>query len=101
MNGADICIGLQQFRPTVCRETVMLGRYPGRNQFLSLYILTKTGERRTAKQVASRLQQLRESCPNKECTSRLTSRWCDKLKPVYQGKISCFPVHIPTWTLPI
>ncbi|KAF7342376.1 TEA domain-containing protein [Mycena venus] len=58
--------GLQQFRPTVCRETVMLGRYPGRNQFISLYILTKTGQRRTAKQVASRLQQLRESCSEQE-----------------------------------
>ncbi|KAF7342377.1 TEA domain-containing protein [Mycena venus] len=63
---AALLEGLQQFRPTVCRETVMLGRYPGRNQFISLYILTKTGQRRTAKQVASRLQQLRESCSEQE-----------------------------------
>ncbi|KAJ7938495.1 hypothetical protein B0H13DRAFT_1499802, partial [Mycena leptocephala] len=53
--------GLGQFQPTVCKETVMLGRYPGRNQFLSQYILNKTGEQRTPKQVGSRLQQLRDS----------------------------------------
>ncbi|KAJ7868704.1 hypothetical protein B0H13DRAFT_1896962 [Mycena leptocephala] len=57
--------GLAQFQPVVCRETVMLGRYPGRNQFLSQYILNKTGELRTAKQVRSRLQQLRDSCDQK------------------------------------
>ncbi|KAJ7868425.1 hypothetical protein B0H13DRAFT_1897137 [Mycena leptocephala] len=53
-------------RPTVCKETVMLGRYPGRNQFLSEYILNKTGEQRTPKQVGSRLQQLRDSRPRQE-----------------------------------
>ncbi|KAK7018170.1 TEA domain-containing protein [Favolaschia claudopus] len=53
--------GLHHYQPTVCRETVMLKRYPGRNQFLSNYIFDKTGERRTPKQVASRLQQIREA----------------------------------------
>ncbi|KAK7018161.1 TEA domain-containing protein [Favolaschia claudopus] len=53
--------GLHHYQPTVCRETVMLKRYPGRNQFLSNYIFDKTGERRTPKQVASRLQQMREA----------------------------------------
>ncbi|KAJ7931044.1 hypothetical protein B0H13DRAFT_1573176, partial [Mycena leptocephala] len=53
--------GLQKFQPTVCKETVMLGRYPGRNQFISQYILNRTGQQRTVKQVASRLQQLRDS----------------------------------------
>ncbi|KAJ6562128.1 hypothetical protein B0H19DRAFT_944283, partial [Mycena capillaripes] len=57
---------LQKFQPMVCRETVILGRYPGRNQFISQYILRKTGEYRTAKQIGSRLQQLRESCPGQE-----------------------------------
>jgi transcriptional enhancer factor len=47
---------------------VILGRYPGRNQFISQYILNKTGERRTSLQVGSRLQQLRESCSGQECT---------------------------------
>ncbi|KAJ7895305.1 hypothetical protein B0H13DRAFT_1624453, partial [Mycena leptocephala] len=65
--------GLRQFQPTVCKETVMLGRYPGRNQFLSQFILNKTGEQRTAKQVGSRLQQLRDSCPGQDCTLILYS----------------------------
>ncbi|KAK7045079.1 TEA domain-containing protein [Favolaschia claudopus] len=53
--------GLHHYHPTICRETVMLKRYPGRNQFLSNFIFDKTGERRTPKQVGSRLQQIRES----------------------------------------
>ncbi|KAJ7672915.1 hypothetical protein B0H17DRAFT_1083323, partial [Mycena rosella] len=40
----------------------MLGRFPRRNRFISDYIFNKTGKRRSAKQVGSRLQQLRESC---------------------------------------
>ncbi|KAJ6528676.1 hypothetical protein DFH09DRAFT_1413512, partial [Mycena vulgaris] len=40
-------------------ETRVLGRYRGRNQFISEYIFNKTGERRSNKQVGSRLQQLR------------------------------------------
>ncbi|KAJ7674341.1 hypothetical protein B0H17DRAFT_1016728 [Mycena rosella] len=39
----------------------MLGRFPGRNRFISDYIFEKTGKRRSPKQVGSRLQQLRES----------------------------------------
>ncbi|KAJ7506155.1 hypothetical protein B0H11DRAFT_330379 [Mycena galericulata] len=39
----------------------MLGRFPRRNQFVSQHIWKKTGQYRTAKQVGSRLQQLRES----------------------------------------
>ncbi|KAJ7106675.1 hypothetical protein C8R44DRAFT_987297 [Mycena epipterygia] len=53
--------GLAQYQPTACRETIMLGRFPRRNQFISQYIWKKTGQHRTAKQVGSRLQQLRES----------------------------------------
>ncbi|KAJ7897494.1 hypothetical protein B0H13DRAFT_1623443 [Mycena leptocephala] len=56
-----------KLKPCCC----WLGRYPGRNQFLSQFILNKTGEQRTAKQVGSRLQQLRDSCPGQECTLML------------------------------
>ncbi|KAJ7089550.1 hypothetical protein C8R44DRAFT_990842 [Mycena epipterygia] len=63
--------GLQQYRPTACRDTLMLGRFPGRNQFISDYIWRKTGERRTSKQVGSRLQQLRESPPTQELRNLL------------------------------
>ncbi|KAJ7434473.1 hypothetical protein FB451DRAFT_948203, partial [Mycena latifolia] len=53
--------GLEQYTPTVCMDTVFLGRFPGRNQFISEYIWRKTGQRRTTTQVASRLRQLRDS----------------------------------------
>ncbi|KAJ7085934.1 hypothetical protein C8R44DRAFT_893783 [Mycena epipterygia] len=58
--------GLQQYRPTACRDTLLLGRFPRRNQFISQYVWRKTGQRRTPKQVGSRLQQLRESCPDQK-----------------------------------
>jgi transcriptional enhancer factor len=53
-------IGLQKYEPVDSRETRMLGRFPMRNRFLSDYIFNKTGQSRTAKQVGSRLQQLRD-----------------------------------------
>ncbi|KAJ7747798.1 hypothetical protein B0H16DRAFT_1692325 [Mycena metata] len=58
--------GLQHYRPPVCRQTVLLRQYPGRNKFISHYIFSKTGEYRTTKQVGSRVQQLRELWPSPE-----------------------------------
>ncbi len=52
-------LGLEQYQPDDSRETRLLGRFPMRNRFISEYIFRKTGRRRTAKQVGSRLQQLR------------------------------------------
>ncbi|KAJ7473513.1 hypothetical protein FB451DRAFT_1249422 [Mycena latifolia] len=63
---AALLEGLAQYQPTVCRETVLLGRFPRRNQFISEYIWRKTGQRRTSKQIGSRLQQLRESSVGQE-----------------------------------
>jgi transcriptional enhancer factor len=54
-----ILIGFATYQPEDYRETRMLGRFPMRNQFISDYIFQTTGERRSAKQVGSRLQQLR------------------------------------------
>ncbi|KAJ6535012.1 hypothetical protein B0H19DRAFT_871917, partial [Mycena capillaripes] len=51
--------GLERYQPDDSRETRTLGRFPRRNRFISDYIFYKTGKRRTAKQVGSRLQQLR------------------------------------------
>ncbi|KAJ7503794.1 hypothetical protein B0H11DRAFT_1710695 [Mycena galericulata] len=65
---AALLEGLQQYQPTACKETVMLGRFPRRNQFVSQHIWKKTGQYRTAKQVGSRIQQLRESYEGPECT---------------------------------
>ncbi|KAF7375756.1 TEA domain-containing protein [Mycena sanguinolenta] len=59
-------IGLENYQPDDSRETRMLGRFPRRNRFISDYIFQKTGKRRSAKQVGSRLQQLRESCGGKK-----------------------------------
>ncbi|KAJ7746158.1 hypothetical protein DFH07DRAFT_1038585, partial [Mycena maculata] len=59
---AALLEGLEQYQPDDTRETRMLGRFPRRNRFIAEYILEKTGKYRSAKQVGSRLQQLRESC---------------------------------------
>ncbi|KAF7360670.1 TEA domain-containing protein [Mycena venus] len=59
---AALLEGLKKYQPDDCRETRMLGRFPGRNRFISDYVFDKTGKWRSPKQVGSRLQQLRESC---------------------------------------
>ncbi|THU89407.1 hypothetical protein K435DRAFT_781626 [Dendrothele bispora CBS 962.96] len=63
---AALLEGLAKYQPDNSRETVLLGRYPMRNRFISEYILRTTGKHRTAKQVGSRLQQLRDTCNAKE-----------------------------------
>ena len=62
-------LGLENYRPDDSRETRLLGRFPMRNKFISDYIFQVTGKRRTAKQVGSRLQQLRDSCGGNRCKS--------------------------------
>ncbi|KAJ7171494.1 hypothetical protein C8R46DRAFT_1349446 [Mycena filopes] len=56
---AALIEALQKYVPDDSRETKVLGRYRGRNQFISQYIFCQTGEYRTNKQVGSRLQQMR------------------------------------------
>ncbi|KAK0468858.1 hypothetical protein IW261DRAFT_1012673 [Armillaria novae-zelandiae] len=68
---AALIEGLEQYQPDDSRETRLLGRFPMRNRFISEYIFRKTGRRRTAKQVGSRLQQLRETCTGKRLSSSL------------------------------
>ncbi|KAF7300768.1 TEA domain-containing protein [Mycena kentingensis (nom. inval.)] len=63
---AALLEGLESYVPDDSRETRLLGRFPRRNRFISDYIFEKTGKRRSAKQVGSRLQQLRESCGGKK-----------------------------------
>jgi len=58
--------GLENYQPDDSRETRLLGRFPMRNRFISDWIFEKTGKRRTAKQVGSRLQQLRDTCGGKK-----------------------------------
>jgi transcriptional enhancer factor len=61
-------VGLEAYQPDDSRETRLLGRFPMRNRFISDYIFHKTAKRRTAKQVGSRLQQLRDTCGGKRRT---------------------------------
>ncbi|KAF5381872.1 hypothetical protein D9757_007572 [Collybiopsis confluens] len=58
---AALLEGLSLYQPDNSRETLLLGRFPMRNRFISEHILKTTGELRTAKQVGSRLQQLRDT----------------------------------------
>ncbi|KAK0209501.1 hypothetical protein IW262DRAFT_510324 [Armillaria fumosa] len=69
---AALIEGLEQYQPDASRETRFLGRFPMRNRFISEYIFRKTGRRRTAKQVGSRLQQLRETCTEKRLMNLLS-----------------------------
>src|SRR5580693_7732230 len=64
---------LDKYRPETSRSTRSLSRFPNRNRFISDYIYHVTGKRRTAKQVGSRLQQLRDTCGGKrsKCFSHL------------------------------
>ncbi|KAF7373028.1 TEA domain-containing protein [Mycena sanguinolenta] len=59
---AALIEGLEHYQPDDCRETRILGRFPMRNCFIAEYIFRTTGKRRSAKQVGSRLQQMRDSC---------------------------------------
>ncbi|KAF9041758.1 hypothetical protein BDZ89DRAFT_315790 [Hymenopellis radicata] len=69
---AALIEGLEKYQPDDSRETRLLGRFPMRNRFISEYIYRKTGRRRTAKQVGSRLQQLRETCTGKRLMDLLS-----------------------------
>ncbi|KAJ7217594.1 hypothetical protein C8J57DRAFT_1016058, partial [Mycena rebaudengoi] len=67
--------------PDDSRETRMLGRFPKRNKFISDHIFEKTGKWRSAKQVGSRLQQLRESCHGQKLRHLLSPF----RRPAYNG----------------
>ena len=57
--------GLSEYAPAESKSPRGLTRFPNRNKFISEYILKKTGEIRTAKQVGSRIQQLRDTSAGK------------------------------------
>ncbi|KAG5641223.1 hypothetical protein DXG03_005698 [Asterophora parasitica] len=69
---AALLEGLESYQPDDSRETRLLGRFPMRNRFISNHIFNKTGTRRTAKQVGSRLQQLRDTCGGKKLMKLLS-----------------------------
>lgn len=57
----------------------MLGRYPMRNRFISDYIQNTTGKYRSAKQVGSRLQQLRDTAEGRERECHLVGAVCVRI----------------------
>ncbi|KAJ7663909.1 hypothetical protein DFH06DRAFT_1188862 [Mycena polygramma] len=65
---------LEKYRPANCRNSQLLRRFPKRNQFISDHIFAVTGKRRTAKQVGSRLQQMRETCGDERIRNLLSRR---------------------------
>ncbi|KIK93885.1 hypothetical protein PAXRUDRAFT_785709 [Paxillus rubicundulus Ve08.2h10] len=69
---ATMLKALQDYEPDDSRETRILGRYPMRNRFISDYIHRSTGKYRSAKQVGSRLQQLRDTAEGRELIDSLT-----------------------------
>jgi transcriptional enhancer factor len=77
LNNIHTLTGLENYQPDDSRETRLLGRFPMRNRFISDWIFEKTGKRRTAKQVGSRLQQLRDTCGGKrsKCSPFPHGQW--------------------------
>ena len=71
--------GLENYQPDDSRETRLLGRFPLRNRFISDWIYEKTGKRRSAKQVGSRLQQLRDTCGAKRSKKLFTVVPCQSI----------------------
>ncbi|KIM36784.1 hypothetical protein M413DRAFT_448921 [Hebeloma cylindrosporum] len=69
---AALIEGLENYQPDDSRETRLLGRFPMRNRFISDWIFEKTGKTRSAKQVGSRLQQLRDTCGGKRLLNLLS-----------------------------
>ncbi|KAG6333842.1 hypothetical protein ID866_5247 [Astraeus odoratus] len=69
---ATMLKALQEYVPEDSRETRILGRFPMRNRFISDYIYRATGKYRSAKQVGSRLQQLRDTAEGRELIDSLT-----------------------------
>ncbi|KAJ7609108.1 hypothetical protein FB45DRAFT_1127965, partial [Roridomyces roridus] len=66
---------LEKYRPpSYLRDTRLLRRFPKRNQYISDYIFAATGTRRTAKQVSSRLQQLRDTCKDVRVLNLISRR---------------------------
>ncbi|KAF9058679.1 hypothetical protein BDP27DRAFT_1343118 [Rhodocollybia butyracea] len=79
---AALLEGLSLYQPDNSRETLLLGRFPMRNRFISEHILRTTGEVRTAKQVGSRLQQLRDTCGGGRKLQKLLSPVLNSGTPV-------------------
>ncbi|KAI0250043.1 hypothetical protein BJV78DRAFT_617930 [Lactifluus subvellereus] len=87
-------LALDKYRPETSRSTRSLSRFPNRNRFISDYIYHVTGKRRTAKQVGSRLQQLRDTCGGKRILKLLSNRHYSPPSEGDEGSPSLEDTHV-------
>ncbi|KAI5995327.1 hypothetical protein F5J12DRAFT_726145 [Pisolithus orientalis] len=80
---------LQEYVPEDSRETRILGRFPMRNRFISDYIYRSTGKVRSAKQVGSRLQQLRDTAEGRQLIDSLTRCYRAPTRPQSAAAYLC------------
>ncbi|KAI8992734.1 hypothetical protein BD414DRAFT_567210 [Trametes punicea] len=73
--------GLDKYEPAVSKSPRGLTRFPNRNKFIADYILRKTGQIRTAKQVGSRIQQLRDTAAGKHIMKAYSDRHYEMMHP--------------------
>ncbi|RPD58631.1 hypothetical protein L226DRAFT_466575 [Lentinus tigrinus ALCF2SS1-7] len=78
---AALMEGLERYAPAESKSPRGLTRFPNRNKFISEYILKKTGEIRTAKQVGSRIQQLRDTSAGKHIMKAISDRHYEMMHP--------------------
>ncbi|KAJ3768096.1 hypothetical protein FB446DRAFT_775181 [Lentinula raphanica] len=74
---AALIEALQKYRPQNTTDIQHLQRFPRRNCWISEYIKRRTGHFRSAKQVGSRLQQLRDSCRDERILKLLCRKQYD------------------------
>ncbi|KAL1666896.1 TEA/ATTS domain family-domain-containing protein [Schizophyllum commune] len=87
--------GLAAYEPDT-KSTKALNRFPRRNRFISEYIYQRTGEWRTAKQVSSRLQQLKESCKDDKILEKLKLDAYNQSHSSHGSEGSSPPASTPT-----
>ncbi|KAJ7147647.1 hypothetical protein C8R43DRAFT_1129562 [Mycena crocata] len=77
---------LEKYRPTnSLRDPRLFRRFPKRNLFISDHIFNVTRVRRTAKQVGSRLQQMRDTCEDQRILDLLSRRdYCPEWDPTME-----------------
>ncbi|KAH9856070.1 hypothetical protein C2E23DRAFT_882201 [Lenzites betulinus] len=78
---AALMEGLEKYTPAESKSPRGLSRFPNRNKFIAQYILSKTGQIRTAKQVGSRIQQLRDTSAGKNIMKAISDRHYEMMHP--------------------
>ncbi|KAI0776544.1 hypothetical protein BD413DRAFT_468258 [Trametes elegans] len=78
---AALIEGLEKYTPAESKSPRGLSRFPNRNKFIAQYILQKTGQIRSAKQVGSRIQQLRDTSAGKHIMKAISDRHYEMMHP--------------------